>query len=412
MATASELASQLTTKRTEHAAFLATFKKDGGYDMSADKVGEFHTRNDELAELQKSWEIAIEVEKSAEINAAKLAPQGTIAANKGGEPVENKGNGRIETKDQLDSAFIKAFAEHGDTLKAMANGAEAKVRFELPVQAKTLVTLSDHYPAADRQQTTGMANYYGDVESLYQSGSTGSNNVEYFIQTTNTTNAATRAEGTAVTDSVYVWTKTTDEVEIVQAWIPVTRAFLDDNEGMQSLVTGMLAYELQAEVNQQILSGTGTTPQLWGAFIRVGFQTQAKGTDPAFDAVGKAILKVQVTGDAIPDAIVFHPTDWWNLRLTRTTDGIYILGNPGDSGNAFQLWGLPVRLSTGIGSAGTAGVGAFKQYAQVFNNGGVLVEASSEHSTYFTERKVALAVSRRLSLASYRPSAFATVTGL
>jgi HK97 family phage major capsid protein len=208
-----------------------------------------------------------------------------------------------------------------------------------------------------------------------------------------------------------VWTKTTDEVEIIQAWIPVTRAFLDDNEGMQSVVTGMLAYELQAEFNQQILSGTGTTPQLWGAFIRVGFQTQAKAADPAFDAIGKAILKVQVTGDAIPDAIVMHPTDWWNLRLTRTVDGIYILGNPGEAGT-LQLFGLPVRLSTGIGSAGTAGVGAFRSYAQIFNNGGVLVEASSEHSTYFTERKVALAVSRRASLASYRPSAFATVTGL
>ena len=411
MATAAELATQLTTKRNEHTTWLASYKKDDGYDMPADKVTEFHTRNDELETLQKSWETATDVEKSAEINAAKLAPQGTIAANKGGE-TEIKGNGRIETPDQLDAAFKSALETAAPALKAMAGGADGKVRFELPVQAKTLVTLSDHYPPADRQRTTGMANYYGDVEDLFTPGTTDSNNVEYFIQTTNTTNAATRAEGTAVTDSVYVWTKTTDEVEIVQAWIPVTHAFLNDNAGMQSIVTGMLAYELQAEVNQQLLSGTGTTPQLWGAFIRVGFQTQAKGADPAFDAVGKAILKVQVTGDATPDAIVFHPTDWWNLRLTRTTDGIYILGNPGDAAAAFSLWGLPVRLSVGIGSAGTAGVGAFKQYAQVFNNGGVLVEASSEHSTYFTERKVALAVSRRLSVAHYRPSAFATVTGL
>jgi HK97 family phage major capsid protein len=413
MATASELATQLTTKRTEHAAFLASFKKDGGYDMPADKVDEFHRRNDELGELQKSWETAVTVEKAAEVNEAKLAPQGTIAANKGGdEPIENKGNGRIETKAQLDAAFTKAFTDNAEKLKAMAGGAPGTVQFTLPVEAKTLVTLADHYPPADRQRTTGMAAYYGDVEDLFAPGSTSSSNIEYFIQTTNTTNAAFVAEGSAATDSAYVWTKTTDEVEEIQAWIPVTRAFFTDNDGMQSVVTGRLQYELQAEVNQQILSGTGTTPQLWGAFIRVGFQTQAKAADPAFDAVGKAILKVQVTGDAIPDAIVFHPTDWWNLKLTRTTDGIYILGNPGDSGNAFQLWGLPVRLSTGIGAAGTAGVGAFRQYAQIFNNGGVLVEASTEHSTYFTERKIAIAVSRRMSLASYRPSAFATVTGL
>lgn len=412
MATAAELASQLTTKRTEHTAWLASFKRDSGYDMPADKVGEFHTRNDELADLQKAWETATEVEKSAEINAAKLAPTGTIAANKGGAPVESKDDGGINTKGQLDAAFKSAFTEHGPTLKDIANGARGTVRFELPVQAKTLVTLADHYPPAQREQTTMMAMYYGDVEDLYAPGTTDSNNIEYFVQTTDTNNAATVAEGSAVTDSAMVWTKVTDEVETIQAWIPVTREFLNDNAGIQSVVTGRLAMQVQAEFNQQILSGTGTTPQLWGAFIRTGFQTQAKAADPAFDAVGKAILKVQVTGDATPDAIVFHPTDWWNLKLTRTTDGIYILGNPGDSGNAFQLWGLPVRLSTGIGSAGTAGVGAFRTYAQIFNNGGVTVEASTEHSTYFTERKVALAVSRRASLVSYRPSAFCTVTGL
>jgi len=412
MATAVELATQLTTKRTEHTAFLASFKKDGGYDMPADKVDEFHRRNDELAELQKSWELAIEVEKSAEVNAAKLAPQGTIAANKGGaEPTEIK-DGQIKNAEQYDVAFKGALREHAATLKDIAGGARGTVRFELPVEAKTLVTLADHYPPADRQRTTGMAMYYGDVEDLFAPGTTDSNNIEYFIQTTDTNNAATVAEGSAVTDSAMVWTKTTDEVETVQAWIPVTREFLNDNAGIQSVVTGRLAMQVQAEVNQQLLSGTGTTPQLWGCFIRTGFQTQAKGADPAFDAVGKAILKVQVTGDATPDAIVFHPTDWWNLKLTRTTDGVYILGNPGDAGAAFSLWGLPVRLSTGIGSAGTAGVGAFRQYAQVFNNGGVTVEASTEHSTYFTERKVALAVSRRLSVADYRPSAFATVTGL
>jgi len=413
MATATELAVQLTTKRTEHAAFLAGFKKDGGYDMPADKVAEFHTRNDELAELQKSWETAVTIEKAAEVNEAKLTPQGTIAANKGGsEPVENKGDGRIKDADQLDVAFKGALREHAATLKDIAGGARGTVRFELPVEAKTLVTLADHYPQADRQRTTGMAMYYGDVEDLFAPGTTDSNNIEYFIQTTDTPNAAFVAEGTAVTDSVYVWTKTTDEVETIQSWIPVTREFLNDNAGIQSVVTGRLAAQLQAEVNQQLLSGTGGTPQLWGCFIRVGFQTQAKGSDPVFDAVGKAILKVQVTGDALPDAIVFHPTDWWNLRLTRTADGIYILGNPGDAAQPFSLWGLPVRLSTGFGSAGTAGVGAFRSYAQAFNNGGVVVEASTEHSTYFTERKVALAVSRRMSVADYRPSAFATITGI
>lgn len=410
MATSAELGIKLNSEREAYASWLASHKaEDGSYDLTGDQVTEFHTRNDAVAEMQKSYETALMVEKSAAEVAAKLAPQGRMVA-----PEAEESDGRIKSPEQLDRAFKSAFRQHGDALKSISAGSRGTVRFEIPVEAKTLVTLSDHYPQATRAASTGMANYYGDVESLFTSGSTNANNVEYFVQTTNTTNAAFVAEGNAATDSAYVWTKVTDEVETIQAWIPVTREFLADNAGMQSMVSGMLAYELAAEVSQQLLSGTGTTPQLWGAIVRTGFQTQAKGTDPAFDAIGKAIKLVQVTGDATPDAIVLHPTDWWNLRLTRTSDGVYILGNPADAG-PLQLWGLPVRLSTGTttnAAAGTAAVGAFKQYAQIFNHGGITVEASSEHSTYFTERKVALAVSRRMSVIHTRPSAFAKITGL
>ena len=69
MATASELGTQLTTKRNEHTAWLASFKTDAGYDMPTDKVTEFHTRNDALAELQKAYDDALVVEKAAIENA-------------------------------------------------------------------------------------------------------------------------------------------------------------------------------------------------------------------------------------------------------------------------------------------------------------------------------------------------------
>ena len=409
MATSAELGLKLTDERQQHAAWLAGFKKDDGYDMTAEQVGEFHTRNEALETLQKSYDEALVVEKSAAENAAKLAPQGRIIAGEGSEPSD----GRIKTPEALDAAFKGFLKTHAPALKAMAGGANGTVRFELPVEAKTLITLADHYPPATRAQTTPSALYYNSVEDLFQPGSTDANAVDYFIQTTDTDNAAFKAEGSAATDSAFVWTKTSDEVETVQSWIPVTREFLNDNAGMQSIITGMLAARLDKAVSKDLCYGTGTTPQLWGASVRTGFQTQAKGTDPAFDAILKAITLVSVTGDATPDALILHPTDWQNLVLTRTTDGIYLLGNPGNSPANPSMWGLPVRVSSTVAAAaGTAIVGAFRTMAQIFNNGGLTVEASSEHSTYFTERKVALAVSRRLAVVHYRPSAFCKVTGL
>ena len=413
MATAAELGAILTTKRQEHGAFLAQYAKDVGdgkkeYDMPTDKVGEFQTRTAELVKLQGEWEVADAVEKSAADNASRLAPQGRVI--KGEAAPSTK---MATTPEDVDAAFKSAFAAHAPAFKSLADGARGTVRFELPVEAKTLVTLADHYPPPTRAQTTPSALYYNSVEDLFQPGTTDSNFISYFIQTTDTDNTAAKAEGSAATDSAFVWTYTTDEVELIQAWIPVTREFLNDNAGMQSIIQGMLAERLDKYVSKELMYGTGTTPQLWGVTVRTNFASQAKGTDPVFDCILKGIDDVSVAGDATPDAVVMHPTDWMNILLTRTTDGLYLMGNPGSMPANPTIWGVPVRVtSTVAAAAGTGCVGAFRTMAQIFNNGGIIVEASSEHSTYFTERKVALAISRRLAAVNYRPTAFSKLTGL
>ena len=406
---AAEIGQKLDTQRREFDQWLKQHRTpDGGFTDANEFLTEFNTRNETLAKMQGEYETALKVETAAAQNEAKLGSQGRVVT-----PTTQPESKFITDADQLDRAFKSALAQHAPSLKAIANGQAGTVRFELPVEAKTLVTLSDHYPPATRAQTTPSALYYNSVEDLFQSGQTDSNSIEYFIQSTDTDNTAAIAEGSAVTDSAFSWTKVTDEVEIIQAWVPVTREFLNDNAGVQSMIQGMLADRLDKYVSKQLMYGTGSTPQLWGVTVRTNFATQAKCTDRAFDTFLKAIDKVAVAGDATPDAIVIHPTDWMNLVLTRTTDGIYILGNPGNPPANPTLWGLPVRVSSTIAAAaGTACVGAFKSMAQIFNNGGVVVEASTEHSTYFTERKVALAISRRLSAVNYRPTAFVKVTGL
>jgi hypothetical protein len=140
---------------------------------------------------------------------------------------------------------------------------------------------------------------------------------EYLVPKADTDNAAAVAEGSAVTDSAFSWTKTSDEVETVQTWVPVTREFLNDNAGMQSMIQGMLAARLDKLVSKALCYGTGSTPALWGVSVRTGFQTQAKGADPTFDAIMKAITLCTVTGDATPDAVIMHPTDWQNIVPTR-----------------------------------------------------------------------------------------------
>ena len=409
---ATSLGADLTRKQQEHGIWLAQFKNaDGGYDMSAEQVAEFRKRNAELAKLGEEHETAKEVERSATATAAALAPQGTIAANKGGAGnVETKDvESGIETKAQLNAAFKSAFEKHGPAIQSYKEG-DPPIRFAIGANLKTIVDLTTSYDTlATGVGRAESALFFGDVEPFFPHGQVSSDSVTGYIQSTDTDNAAAKAENTAASESAFVWTKTTDEVEDIRTWIPISRNLLSDEPQMQSVITGMLAKRLQKISNTHILAGSGTTPVPWGVFTRTGFQTQAKGTDPVFDAVHKAITLVNVTGDANANLAVFHPNDWEGIRLTRTTDGVYILGNPTEAG-PLRLWGLPVVQSTGL-SEGTGGV-CDTSFTTIFENGGVVVEVSTEHSTYFTEGKLALSLVRRFGAFHYRPKAAATITGI
>lgn len=407
MPTAAELRARVDAKRAAAGAFLAAFtSEDGQYNMPTDKVGEFQKRTAEVEDLQKQWEDAVESEKAAAIEAVESKSAGRLAV----ADVKDDRPAAIRTKDDLNAAFRKGFADNAPILKALAEGARGSARFEIPADLKTVVTIGTSYATQPSQVgREESALFFGDVEPYFPSGQTDSASIVGYIQSTDTDNAAFVAEVTAVTDSAFVWTPTTDEVEDVQTWIPISRNLLSDEPQMQSVITGMLAKRLQKTISDDLLNGTGTTPVIWGVFTRTGFQTQAKGADPTFDAVHKAITKVRVTGDANPNLAVFHPNDWEAIRLTRTTDGIYILGNPTEPG-PMRIWGLPVVVSTGM-TENTGGV-VDTSYSMIFNNGGTTVEVSTEHSTYFTERKVALALSRRLGVFHYRPSAACTITGI
>jgi len=405
MSTAAELRAQVDAKRAASAAFLEAFKgTDGQYDMPTEKVGEFRNRNDELDTLQKEWESAVEAEKAEAIEEVKSESQGRKVQ---AEVKDTKPTG-IKTKDDLDAAFTKGFTDNAALLKSMSVGGRGTASFDIGSNLKTIVDIADITNANDFVGYAPDAINVGDVESFLPHGQIASNNVRYYILNADTSNAAYVANVTAATDAVLTWTLTTDQVEDIQAWIPVGRDILSDIPQLQSTITTMLASRLQKVASAALLVGTGTTPVIWGMFTRTNFQTQAKGTDPVFDAIHKGLTKVRNVG-AEPNLCVLHPNDYEGIRLTRTTDGIYLMGSPMDAGPA-RIWGLPIVVSVGM-TENTGGV-VDTSYTTIFENGPLSVEISTEHSTYFTERKLAISLTRRMAAAHWLPTAACTITGI
>lgn len=396
-----ELGERIAKERADVAAIFEAAKRDDGYDLPAEKVAELRKRNDELDKLAKEYNDLLAVERMAHEN--RVALDAYRSGPRPPAPAPAKAEPR---------PFRAILAEKAADLKALADGNRGSVRIDLSgTEWKTLLTSADIAPAADRlDRIVPSAQYLGDVTPLFVPGSTSSDTVEFYEETTFTNAAAETAEGSAAAEAALDFTLRTFPTQEISTFIPVTRRVLSDLAQVESYVRGRLVHMLALRRSQQLIQGNGTSPNIRGILNTSGIQTQAKGSDPVFDAIHKAMTLVRVTGDAEPTAVILHPNDWQDIRLSRTIDGIYILGNPADSAPA-RLWGLDVAVSSSI-TENTGLVGAFGTFAQVFEREGVTLEASTEHSTFFTERKVALLVYQRLALAVYRPAAFCQVTGI
>lgn len=239
--------------------------------------------------------------------------------------------------------------------------------------------------------------------------------VVYMTETTFTNNAAEVAESVEATPGTYpesalALTEVSSPVRKIATWIPVTDEQLEDEPQAQGYVNRRLPFMLRQRLQTQVISGDGIAPNLEGIQQRAGIQTYALSAEPVFDAIHKGITLVRVTGRAEPDAIGLHPNDWQDIRLTRTADGIYILGNPGDV-VAPRLFGLPVSAST-VFTENTGLVGAFREYSELAIRRGIELQVTNSHGTFFIEGKQAIRVDMRAALQVYREAAFCTVTGI
>ncbi|MFW6331217.1 MAG: phage major capsid protein, partial [Gemmatimonadota bacterium] len=244
---------------------------------------------------------------------------------------------------------------------------------------------------------------------LIPMGQTGQASVVYMEETTRTHDAAEVAEGAAYGEDTYELTERSSQVRKIASSIPVTDEQLEDEQQVRSYLDQRLRFGLRQRLDNQVINGNGTAPNLEGILNVAGIQTQALGADPRFDAVHKALTLVRVTGRAFPNAIVLHPNDWQEFRLSRTADGIYILGNPAQAG-AMSLFGLPVALSDAI-AEGTGLVGDFQNFVQLWERRGIELQVGYVN-TQFTEGEQTLRADMRAALTVYRPAAFCTVTGI
>lgn len=403
-----EIAQAMQAKRER---LSELFKGFPDVTLTNDQAEEADRLNGELKELGEKLDQAARLEAIA-INNQRALESGRVA------PPDDRPAGR--SREQVDDGKTlgQRFAEHADYLarKGMTQrqfGVSLDDMDPLAVLrgAKTTMSTSAGYapPNPRTGQVVLSAQRRPVVADLIPQDTTTLTVIKYMEETTFTNNADAIAQGGSYSEGALAFTERSNTVEKIGTSLPVTDEQLDDVPSVRAIIDNRLALMLLLEEEDQMINGSGTTPNLVGFLNKSGIQTQAKGSDPTPDAIFKGMTKVRYTGFADPTGVIFHPNDWQDIRLLRTADGVYIWGSPADAGPE-RIWGAPI-VQTTVMTENTALLGDFALYSHISRKMGMQI-AVGWVNTQFTSGHQTIRIDERLALEIYRAAAFCTVTGI
>jgi len=237
-----------------------------------------------------------------------------------------------------DVAFKEAWEANADAVKAVAEGKKAgsgeiEIKADVTTASVQGSTASYRIPGIGKQPVRRVF-----LDGLFPSGTVGEDSggtITYWDQDTLNRNADNVAECAPIPESEINWIEQSCKIEKIGDSIPVCIEALEDYSFIQSEVDNFLMENVMLKNDQQILFGTGTSPQYKG--IDGTAQTWAAGDFAAMIA-SPSIVDVILTGKTqiensgqnntyMPNYVLMNPTDFRKMKLEKDADGNYLLPN-------------------------------------------------------------------------------------
>ncbi|TFB96530.1 MULTISPECIES: phage major capsid protein [unclassified Cryobacterium] len=258
------------------------------------------------------------------------------------------------------------------------------------------------------------------VADLIAQGTTSATSVSYVIEAAFQDLTGVVAEKGAIPQLDLTLTRRQDNVSKIANISKVTVEMFQDAEQFQAYLQNRMVFGLQRKEEQQLLNGTGTTPELQGLLNRAGLAaaiTTTAGLTAAkiMEGIFNQITALRSVSFVEPDAILINPLDWQTIRLGKDGQQQYYAGGPftgayGNAGpsNVSNLWGVKTVITTAI-AQGTAFVGGFQECAQIFRRNGVVLDMTNSNNNDFETDMITLKAEERLALSVIRPAGFGKV---
>jgi HK97 family phage major capsid protein len=406
-----ELKEQIAKSREELKAAFDS-QEDGKYTPEAKE--KIKGLNDELAGLVD--DLKIEEAKAKNEKALEVEDNTPVNSIPNAMP-EQKGPQTIGEQFASTDAY-KAYVEKG------VKGVDSQAEF------KTTLNTTGYPPESLRAPgilETALRNP-DSVIGLFDQIQTSQNAYVYLEETTFTNNAGSIAESGDISsslESALAFTERTESIRKMATFLPVTDELLADVAGIQGYVNSRLSTMMKLNMDNQLINGNGTAPNLTGVLQKSGINTfdyalPYAGELGKLGQIYQAITEIRKDAFVEPDAIVMHPSDWYQI-VTSVTDvdtsgsknPLFVVAGGFGADAAPRIWGLRVVPSTVI-AEGTMLVGKFGggDAAQVIMREGVDLAVSDSHSDFFAKNQLAIRLTMRLGFAIYRPTAFCTITNV
>ena len=278
-------------------------------------------------------------------------------------------------------------------------------RTTFEVQANTVgsdsasgTSLTSVGTAADRLPGVFAAFQPVNVLDVISKGVTSSNLVEFAQESgTNTNNAAAAAEAGALGESVMNFALKQTPVQMIGTFVKISRQCRDDAPQLASFIDNRLAYYVNRKLENQIINGDGTSPNLEG-ILSSGSTDMTDGSGGMIDDLRDMLQTLQTNGFNA-SAFFLNPADLATIDKTKETAGAYIAADP-RANNLPVLWGVPIVTSDQV-AAGKGIVGDWAAASALHVRQGTVVEMFEQDGTNVQSNLITVRASVRAAYCTY-----------
>lgn len=201
--------------------------------------------------------------------------------------------------------------------------------------------------------------------------------------------AGMQIEGQEKQESVAELTGVQIPVQTVATFINLSKQALDDINGLSAFLDGRLIWALEAELESQLLTGSGAGTNLTGLsgvaqLFDYSWLDYSAGWN-VYDVIGASAAQLRLSGFT-PSFVVMNPVDAFKMRHAKDDEGRY-LAAPGQ---------LPPVIESAAMTEGSFVTGDSSQ-AVIRPRMAMTIDLSEEHGTNFTSNLLTIRAEMRLA---------------